>query len=542
MATEDVELPSGVILYGVPVGLSDEEIRKGAIDQGLAKPEDFVKKAEPLGAGARFAYGASEPITGLAQLAYNALPETFQEAGTAVDRWLYDVTGGVVGKEQPFNEAVAQQEAWYQQRAPKGMDIARLAGNIGTGILATRGMGAPQSAAGATLQGGAVGAGFGAATPVYQGDYWNEKAGQVKTGGAAGAALGPVGYGVSRALTPKVRPEVETLRRAGVQPTIGPTVGRAAGRAEDIAQSTPFFGDAIRAARAGVRDDFNKAVLNQVVAPVGRSVDDIGTDGIAQVQKISNEAYKAAEDMLKGFRLDSRAVRELAGITRMAQNLDNVEKARWDKFWMNEFMPKFKTGGVTTKSYKQLDSRLGQLAQANAGKEIGGAFKELDAILKRQAERVNPAYREALDKADEVFTKRVIVEKAANSASGTGGVFTPKQLLSAAKTTDQTKRHGKAAGGKRPFQKLAQAGSEIIGDNYPDSGTAGRIFMAGGIGGGMVADPITTGLLAGGLYGLGRGMYSPAGQYAMRQLMGPGRQGLADLTAKAPLMSPAFIE
>jgi len=492
---------------------------------------------EPYSAPMRYAYGMSEPLTGAAQFVYNAMPEFVQQAGTKADQFLHDVTGGIVGKEQPFNEAVRAQEQWYQQGAPEGLDAARLFGNITTGILATRGLPAPTSLGGATAQGAGLGAGFGVAAPVYQDDYWDTKTDQVTSGTAAGAVLGPVGYGISRALSPTARPEVRALQREGITPTLGPRLGPTVGRVEDQVQSVPFFGDVVRAARAGKRDDFNKLILNKSVESVGGKVDDIGTDGVAAVQKLSDEAYRTAENMIKGFRLDKTAVGELTNIRRMASNMDDISLQRFEKFWKKELMPKFKTGGITTKSYKEVDSRLGDLALKNANNEAGGAFKELKALLKRQAERANPDYRKALDAADEAFTKRVIVEKAANSASGTGGVFTPKQLLSAAKTTDRTKRHGKAAGGKRPFQKLAGAASEVIGDNYPDSGTAARMFMGGGLLGAGAYDPSILGYAAA-LYGLGRGMYSPVGQKAIYGFANNVPQAIG---RGAPLMTPALL-
>jgi len=492
---------------------------------------------ETYSAPMRFAYGMSEPITGAAQLAYNAMPGFIQEAGTKADQFLHGLTGGVIGKAQPFNEAVQQQEAWYQQGAPQGTDLARLGGNITTGIAATRGLPTPTTYTGAAAQGAGLGFGFGATAPVYGNDYAGVKADQIKTGTIAGAALGPVGHGVSRMLSPAARPEIQTMQREGVTPTLGPRLGATAGRMEDQLQSVPFFGDVVRVARAGKRDDFNKLVLNKAVESVGGKVDDIGTDGVAAVQKLSDDAYRAAENMIKGFRLDRNAVGDLVNIKRMATNMDDVSLQRFEKFWQKEFMPKFKTGGITTKSYKEIDSRLGELALKNTNNEAGGAFKELKDILRRQAERTNPGYRKALDAADEAFTKRVIVEKASNAASGTGGVFTPKQLLSAAKTTDRTKRHGKAAGGKRPYQKLAQAASETIGDNYPDSGTAARMFMGGGLLGAGAYDPSILGYAAG-LYALGRGMYSPVGQKAIYGLANTVPQAIG---RGAPLMTPALV-
>jgi len=42
----DILLPSGVTLKDVPDGLSDEQVKTGAIEQGIAKETDFLQKGK----------------------------------------------------------------------------------------------------------------------------------------------------------------------------------------------------------------------------------------------------------------------------------------------------------------------------------------------------------------------------------------------------------------------------------------------------------------------------------------------------------------
>lgn len=543
MSTYELTSPDGQkYRVSAPDGATEEQV------WAFFESELSQHQADQHNMATRAAYGAFEPITGVAQLAYNALPESVQNAGDQVDAWLHKNTGGLLGKAKPFNEAVTAQEEWYQSGAPEGVDLARLGGNIATGLLATRGMGAPATVGKSVAQGAGVGGGLGAAAPVYQeGDFWGQKAEQAASGSAVGAAFGPVGHGISRLIQPKagVSADVQAMRDAGIRPSIGGTLGGASNRFEQMAQSIPFLGDSIRGVRLAARDDFNRAALNKAVSASGQKVKSVGNEGVAEVQRISSEAYKAAKSMIPGLRLDATARQELAALKSSARNLKPAEARRFQRFMDNEFATRFRQGGTTSEGFKRLDAEIGKAQAGNQGTELGGAFKELEAILKRQAERVSPEYRAALDRADEIFKQRLIVESAANTAGGNGGVFTPKQLLQAIKTTDKTARKGANAGGRRPMQEFAQQASRVIGDSYPESGTAGRMMTGGVLGGGVVADPMTTALLSGALWGGGKLLYNPSAQGLLRNMatLRPQQaQAIAkEISKAAPVFAPSLL-
>jgi hypothetical protein len=148
----------------------------------------------------RFALGAASPFIGAAQLAANVLPDS-------------------IGK--PVNEHIATLEAMKKSGMKaadnEGYDIAGMAGNLlSPATLATGGIGAAPTLAGRVGQGVAIGAGFGAATPVTdpQNGFWREKAAQTGTGALVGGIV-PVGvegaqkaYGLGKRL-------VEPLTTAG---------------------------------------------------------------------------------------------------------------------------------------------------------------------------------------------------------------------------------------------------------------------------------------------------------------------------------------
>ena len=47
--TQDIRLPNGTIIKGIPVGVSKEEIQDKAIANGLATLEDFAPQVTPDG-------------------------------------------------------------------------------------------------------------------------------------------------------------------------------------------------------------------------------------------------------------------------------------------------------------------------------------------------------------------------------------------------------------------------------------------------------------------------------------------------------------
>ena len=496
--------------------------------------------------------GVYDPFTGLAQVVYNMLPKGVQKAGDRLNDFIADKTGLMpkIGPEG-FNQAIAGNEADYQQRRGGGIDGQRIAGNVLSPVNALMALKAPQAVtlAQRVVQGTGIGAVQAMSQPVTQGDYWSEKAKQGNTGAIVGGALPVVAGGFARAVSPRasVNPDVALLKSKGVDPTIGQTLGGWANTTEQKATSMFGVGDSIRTAREGARNQFNRAVLNDAVESVGGKVDDIGTAGVKRAGDIVSGAYDDALKGLNGVTLDQTGKAQLANLQAMSANMPDTTRNQFNRIINNIVMKRMSPKqGMTAETFKQVESELGSRA-ATYGKsmqaserELGDALLEAQNILRQQAARQNPAYAEALTKANQAWAKLVRAEGAAKASAVSDGVFTPGQYLGAIKSASKSVRGRDFSRGTALGQELGAAGQRVLGNTYPDSGTAGRMIpMLQGAG--AVANPVVT------LGGTAAGMaaYTPAVQRALVNAVSK-RGASAPFTAEqirklAPVLNPLAI-
>ena len=518
----------------------------------IIKPAAKAEKKAGTFKGEGFLRGMYDPFTGLAQGAYNLLPKGVQKAGDSLNDFIADKTGLMpkIGPEG-FNQAISGNEADYQQRRGGGLDIGRIAGNVASPINAAIATKIPQAAslAGRIVGGSGAGAAQAMTMPVTEGNYAEEKLRQGNLGAAVGGALPVVAGGVARLVSPRasVNPDVALLKAKGVNPTIGQTLGGWANTTEQKATSMFGVGDSIRSAREGARNQFNKAVLNDAVKSVGGSVDDIGTAGVKRAGDIVSGAYDDALKGLKGVTLDQTGKAQLANLQAMSANMPDTTRNQFNRVINNIVMKRMSPKqGMTAETFKLVESELGSKAAAYgksmqaSERELGDALLEAQNILRQQAARQNPIYAEGLQKANQAWAKLVRVEGAAKASSVSDGVFTPGQYLGAIKSASKSVRGRDFSRGTALGQDLGAAGQRVLGNTYPDSGTAGRMIpMLQGAAG--FANPAMT------LGGTAAGMaaYTPAMQKAL-VAAATKRGASAPLTAEqirklAPILNPLAI-
>lgn len=513
-----------------------------------ASPDNALSRADKVLQGMR------DPIDGGAQLLTQMLPSGVVKAGNRLNNWLADSTGMVARlPEGGIDQQVRDQERAYQARrqaaGESGFDGYRTLGNIASpanlAISSRLPMGATM---GGKIAAGALGGGvIGLTNPVTEGgDYWAEKGRQVGAGAAFGAATPVLAAGVGRVISPKAstNPQLALLRDEGVQPTIGQTLGGWANRMEEKATSLPLVGDAITAARAKAQSQFNNAAINRATAPIGQKVDGAGTEAVNQAHNLISDAYDAAKSQLGGFRIDQQGNSELSRLRMLAgSGLEGRERKAFNSYF-NDYI--VGNRGFTAAKFKELDSKLtsdiGRFGQGDAYQQkLGDALKELQSILFGNARRANPAAASALDAADRAYANLVRVEGASVAAKGADGVFTPGQLMTAVRSADKSVRDNATARGKALMQDLAGAGTSVLGNRVPDSGTAGRVMTAG-LGASAIANPLLTGAGVGG----GLLMYSPFGQALLRNAVAnrPAAAGLLSqsLRDNASLLAPSVSQ
>lgn len=195
----------------------------GILPQWLAgKPQASVPERIAAAPMTRFAVGAASPIMGAAQFVNNA--------ARGIANPIIGALGGqpIAGGDDIRNN-LAQYEQMKKAGGATGFDAAGMAGSV----LSPAALKAMQIAPAATgmgrmAQGAGIGAAFGAATPVTEGDFASEKAGQIGTGAALGAAI-PVASDLIGKGAGVVRNIVDPWLPGGVERTAGRTANKAAG-------------------------------------------------------------------------------------------------------------------------------------------------------------------------------------------------------------------------------------------------------------------------------------------------------------------------
>jgi len=471
----------------------------------------FLESAGDI--GGRVFEGVMDPIYGASQFLENTVesvaPGVVDAVGDA-DAWLHDKTGGFLGKEAgvDVDEQLRRREQAYEDTYDvDGIDWARGAGNVLTGVAlapSVAGMSLPAAAGTLALEGAAGGAFM---PQVGEGDYWDQVGKDALVGGLAGGVGGTALHAGGKALTNQLnRAGMGVLKDAGVQPTVGQALGGAADAMEQKLTSVPLLGDTISHARRRAAGELREAAFREAGDAVGEVVEETGAAGIQRLQDLSGQAY---DDLTK-------FLPEMEVTTDFAGSFDNIIKeageAAYDtpslsagkKFIDDYIKPKVGSGKLMPDEIKELDGMLKQRISKAKSEDAKEIFGDIRKQLMGEAADQSPEFAEQLAKANELYGKKSILEKATQS----GDEFTPKQLDNAVKANDKAYGGGRNAtnytAGRGPLRELSKAGREVLGDTVPDSGSAGRVLAGMGAlgGGGAVSGtlaPILAGTAVGGL-------------------------------------------
>lgn len=500
--------------------------------------DKYDTPAAPVSRTEKVLRGMKDPLDGAAQLFEQVMPDGFNSANRTVNNWIADKTGMLARlPESGVDGLIKQQEADYQSRraasGESGFDGYRTIGNVASPINLAVASKIPVAATLAGRVGSGVLGGGASATlnPITEGDFWSGKGKQVATGAAFGGVMPLVTGGIARVISPNASKDtgLALLKSEGVKPTIGQTLGGWANTVEEKAQSLPIVGDAITAARNRARDQFNTAAINRATSPIGVKSTGSGASAVAEAGDAIGAVYDKAKSQMGGFKIDSQANAELSQLQSLAaRGLEGKERKAVQSYF-KDYLTK---PSLTAQSFKELDSKLNaDIARFNGGdayqKKVGEALMEVQRIVTDNAKRANPAAAELFKKADTAWANLVRVEGASVAAKGTGGVFTPGQLLTAVRGADKSVRDRATARGTALMQDLANAGQSALGNKVPNSGTADRLMLgAAGIGAGFANPAIPLGLLA------GASAYTPWAQSLLRGAVS-NRYDFAEPTAQA---------
>lgn len=534
----DVRLPDGTVLQNVPEGTTQAQLAQKLAANGydvsklgmqpqaqapspsvMDKPtrEDAIRASIP----ARFAAGMAQPMVGAGQLIANAMA-----LGSKPGDLRYEMAQNV--NNYWSDQARKQQEA--AQKENVGTNVAGFLGGMASPINAIaasrlasglRGMQAVKAGAAMGALGGAT-----AFDPNQTPEsYAAQKTKDILAGTALGAVMTPAMGGIANAVSPKVSPQAQLLIKEGITPTPGQMIGGAAQRLEDKARSLPILGDMITAGQQGSIKQFNKAALNRALSPIGESTDEIGQTGIQQVRQKLQSAY---DDLLPkmSFKTDDQFTSDMGNLKQLAANLAPKEQDKFNAVMADIESKLSPNGSMTGETFKIAESKLQQEAKKFAGsndayqQELGGALNEALNIYRSALPRANPDMADRLSAINQGWANYSRLRQAASSAGAAGseGVFTPAQLAQAVRSQDTSVGRRATSEGTALMQDLASAGQNVLGNKYPDSGTAGRLLLSGGaLGAGALNPAVPIGL---GLAGL--------------PFVGPGKVASSILLSKRP--------
>lgn len=469
---------------------------------GPAVPGGTDTPPPELSRTARFLQGAGDPYFGMVQLAGHVAP--------------------TIGKDS-IDQAVVQREGDYQaKRAAAGQtghDWYRTAGEIvGALPLAALAPVAPETLLGAAGAGALMGGANSLTAPVTDkatldsGNYGMTKLKDAAIGAAAGGVTGGALNVLGRAINPAPSDALKLLHDNGVTPTLGQNIGKTAATVEDVAQPFAGFG------QKRALDQFNKAAYNTVLAPIGEKYDgEVGRDAVRAVGDKLSAAYDQLVPNLKLIP-DSQLQSDFAAAV---SKTDEMSESAAKQF-ANIVEKQLPRGPMEGETLKKVQSALTQKIQQFSGSTdpshqmMADAFSDIRTAITENLGRVNPDYADKLAAIDHGYANLVRLEIASGKTGE--GVFTPNQLLSAARQADQSVRSRAIARGMGgDMQKLADAGVKVLGSKYPNSGTPARMAVGaletGGLGAlGMIHPGYAAGIASTGL------AMTPIGQKVLNSL------------------------
>jgi hypothetical protein len=494
-------------------------------------PKELFQKSHPV---AQLAIGAAKPFAGLAQYAdinepanfLNRMSERFDEGtggGTALD------IAGQILSPTPTKIAKGVEYAgkglqYFPQVAQFGTKLANTGVKLGqdlTNAASAVGKYIPTSVADLSTKAGklidkspiATGALQGIKAAVTNplslepdetyGDFFSKKMEQLGEGAIGGGALGKL---AQVGFNPYVSKQVQDLKDLGMKYfTPGqlasqmPFIGKMIQSTEAKLTSFPGAGNFIEGGLKTAAADFNRALGNEVLKPMGEALPKgikAGEDMIKYLNDRVSDAYDTITPKLQlsnmrykdpnsstGFTTTVKVFNDkLADVTSglpsaKGNNLAGMVKEEFDKYILDP-LTKLSTGKVMTgEEFRAAEKNLGRVAFGYMRDpklyDVGVALRDLQAELRKELSIQNPKIADELRGIHDTFIRHLPVERAAGMLGAAERIFSPSQFQSAVKA--ETKGKGKFASGQGTFYPESQAALDVLGKTIPDSGTAGRI-------------------------------------------------------------------
>ena len=361
-----------------------------------------------------------------------------------------------------------------------------------------------------------------------KGDFVTEKPTQVAESALTGGALGKVGQLL---LNPTVSPEVKKLIDLGMTKfTPGqlmsqtPIVGDFLRDFEKKATSVPLLGDIIGGGLRTSFKDFNKAMANKALEPLGITVPPDVKEG-AETNQFINKVIGDAYDHVRDNSIFRTNVIDTHG-RDVAQRLEdqmnyhapNVasDKKQFMKDIKGDIIDLVRNSTIMGGDvFREMEEKLGQLTTEGYAKnsKLGMAYENMLQSLRNELAYQNKPLSDFLKNTHEVFKNQKVIADAASRRGNVDALYTPQQFSSAVQAKAGKSQTSQGMG---RFIDEANAGSSVLGNTVPDSGTAGRAMAGTALLGGGSMMPFVAPLALKGL--IASAAYSPTGMKVLTNL------------------------
>lgn len=389
------------------------------------------------------------------------------------------VSGKSASEEIDRKRAIEKQFSEDNPWTSAGIEIAG-AIPTGLGVAAKAGAGLAKQAGAGFLESAAYLAGEGEGGVAERVKNVTDNPVALGAGAALPAALTGLGKAGGKIKDHLMRPELQSLRDKGIQPTVGQSLGGGFNRLEEVAQNIPGLG--VRQARERAEEEFRKSFITDAMRPLGVTIKD-GTprEMIKQAESAVDDAYDAMRAKMPESVVVDNGLRETLRASRdridNEFSLDDKEKKRLNKFLAEEIYPLMRNGKLSKTDLQKIDKKLGSINKSNADNQLKEAYRVIRSDFSNWVGKKNPAYKEAGEKAREAFMGLSRVREAAKNAQN--AKFTPGQAERGARKQDISASQGTT--GEGLLQAEADNAANVLGNKVNDSGTLERIVGTGGL-------------------------------------------------------------
>lgn len=327
-----------------------------------------------------------------------------------------------------------------------------------------------------------------------------------------GTTVGGLTGGTLQKVAPYATESAKKLIKRGVPVTVGDAVGGGLKKFEEALTSVPFVGSAISGAKERSKQGFDRTVYEEVLEPlkaIGVKPKEVvkGKNGYELYDAVEKVVSKAYDDVVPTLKLPNRQSVQSKiddAIYNSAETLDdNLEKVFFKDLEKIIYSKFDADGNISGQAFKDAVSKLRAKARKIGASppqlftdDLIGSYKNVEKTLIEILKETNPSQKAKLDAIDKSFKRLLPVERTVIQTEG--GEFTASQVLRNIKRADTSLRNKDFARGKADMQPLIRAGQETITPRLADSGTGTRQMVGGALfGGGMMIDPLATGIGSG---------------------------------------------